>query len=338
MLRMLRIESKKNVLKAVTPLIILLIIIAILSRNRYLTYVAILGAINAIAVLGLNLISGYTGQLHLGQAGFLGVGAYASSILILRMGMPYWLSFLCGIAISALFGALLGIPALRLRRGPYLALVTQTFNALVCTILLNWESLTGGPFGLSGIKKPHIGKWRIASLQSYLILTCVLLVLAYVAMQRIVASKYGQVFQAIRESEDAAQAVGINTYRYKTLAFSIAAAYGGIAGMLYGSFIGYLSPDQFAPQNSLALISMAIVGGLGRLEGGLLGAFLLTFLPELLRVTDQFRLIINGVLLLLTLAFLPDGLISIIEELPKKLAILQDAFSGKRSKSSDTIL
>ena len=209
MLRMLRIESKKNVLKAVTPLIILLIIIAILSRNRYLTYVAILGAINAIAVLGLNLISGYTGQLHLGQAGFLGVGAYASSILILRMGMPYWLSFLCGIAISALFGALLGIPALRLRRGPYLALVTQTFNALVCTILLNWESLTGGPFGLSGIKKPHIGKWRIASLQSYLILTCVLLVLAYVAMRRIVASKYGQVFQAIRESEDAAQAVGI---------------------------------------------------------------------------------------------------------------------------------
>lgn len=292
-------------------IIILALVVAGISGSSYLTYLTILASINAVAVLGINLISGYTGQLHLGQAAFVGLGSYTSAIVMLKLGLSFWISLPLSIIIASVFGVLLGIPALKLRGGPYLALVTQTFGEMIYIVLLNWVSLTGGPFGLSGIPSPSIGPLEISGLRAYLFLCVIFLVISYFTCRQIINSRFGRIFVSIRESEEAAQAIGINTLKYKIMAFAIAAAFGGISGTLYGPFIGYISPDQFRWIPSLLLISMAIVGGLSNLHGGILGAYILTFLPEMLRVAEQFRLILYSSLLILTLTFLPNGLISL---------------------------
>lgn len=292
--------------------IIILALVAVgISGSSYLTYLSVLASINAIGVLGINIISGYTGQLHLGQAAFVGLGAYTSAIVMLKLGLSYWVSLPLAIVITCIFGVLLGIPALKLRGGPYLALVTQTFGEIIFIILLNWVSLTGGPFGLSGIPSPSIGTFEISGLRYYFFLCILFLGISYYICRQIINSSFGRIFISIRESEEAAQAIGINTMKYKIMAFAIAAAFGGIAGTLYGPFIGYISPDQFRWTPSLLLISMAIVGGLNNLIGGIIGAFILTFLPEMLRVAEQFRLILYSSILILTLTFLPNGLISL---------------------------
>jgi branched-chain amino acid transport system permease protein len=301
--------------------IILILIAGVIyvSQNPYFLFVSTLASINAVAVLGLNLISGYTGQLHLGQAAFMGIGAYTSATLCVKVGFSFWFALPIAILFSATASTLLGIPALKLRGGPYLALVTQTFGELVYVIILNWVAVTGGPFGCSGIKPPSIGSFQLLDLKYYFFFVLSFLILAYWLMNRIIKSKFGRVFLAIKESEDAAQSIGINTMKYKILAFVIAGAFGGIAGTLYAPFIGFISPEQFTWMPSLFLISMAIVGGLDSLPGGILGAFILTFLPEVLRVADQYRLIIYGVLLVLTLTFLPNGLISLWGLSPREI-------------------
>jgi branched-chain amino acid transport system permease protein len=311
---------------------LLLAVLGYVATNDYLLYLSIFSTINAIAVLGIILISGFARQLHLGQSALVGIGAYVSAILMTRLGWNFWLTVSVAVVSAAIFGVVLGIPTLKLRGGPYLALVTQTFGEIIYIVILNLEGITGGPFGITHIKSPQIGSFRCESLQSYFFLCLAFLVLAYLATRQIANSKYGRMFISIRESEAAAQSVGINTMKYKIIAFTLAAALGGLSGVLYGPFIGYLSPEQFRWQPSLILISMAIVGGLSSLEGGILGAFVITFVPELLRVTDQFRLLLYGVLLILTLAFLPDGLISLFgksfgeigEALRKRYAELSD--------------
>lgn len=298
------------------------LIMLFISKKPYLMFLGTFATINAIAVLGINIISGYTGQLHLGQAAFMGLGAYSSALIVIRLNIPFWFSLPLGIIISALFGVLLGIPALKLKGGPYLALVTQTFGEIVFLIFLNLESLTGGPFGLSGIRPPRIGSFEFTGIQSYFILCIVFLVISFIICYQIVNSRFGRAFISIRESEAASQSIAINTTKYKILAFSIAAAFGGVAGALYGPFMGYISPDQFRWVSSLSLISMAIVGGLGNITGGVIGAYVVTFLPELLRVAEEYRLILYGLLLIFTLAFLPNGLISLFEMNPKQIILL----------------
>lgn len=301
----------KTIRKKYITAFILALLVVVVSRSRYLTFLSILSCINAIAVLGINIISGYTGQLHLGQAAFLGLGAYTSAIITLKLGASFWISLPVAIVVASIFGVLLGIPALKLRGGPYLALVTQTFGEIIFIVLLNWVSLTGGPFGLSGIKPPSIGPLKISGLQQYFFFCLFFLAMSYYIGRQVINSRFGRIFVSIRESEAAAQAIGINTMMYKIMAFAIAAAFGGIAGTLYGPFIGYISPDQFRWAPSLVLISMAIIGGLNNLTGGLIGAVIITFLPEMLRIAEQFRLILYSILLILTLTFLPDGLISL---------------------------
>lgn len=290
---------------------ILLVLVVVVANSDYLMFLSVFSSINAIAVLGIVLISGLTGQLHLGQAALVGIGAYVSAILMLKAGLSFWLTIPVSVIASAVMGCILGIPTLKLSGGSYLALVTQTFGEIIYILNLNLVDFTGGPFGITGIKAPSIGSFTFDSLQSYFFLCVSILAILYLAARQIVHSRYGRIFISIKESEAAAQSVGINTMKYKILAFTLAAAFGGFSGVLYGPFIGYLSPEQFRWQPSLLLISMGIVGGLGSLEGGIMGAFLLTFLPEMLRATDQFRLILYGGLLIFSLAFLPNGLVSL---------------------------
>jgi branched-chain amino acid transport system permease protein len=301
---------------------IVIMAVAFMSARPYLMFLGTLASINAIAVLGINIISGYTGQLHLGQAAFVGLGAYTSALLVLRLGLSFWLSLPFAIILAAIFGILLGIPALKLRGGPYLALVTQTFGEIIYILLLNMVALTGGPFGLPGINPPHIGPIQFTGLRAYFFLCVAFLGVSFVVCRQIVNSRFGRAFISIKESEAAAQSIGINTMKYKIMAFAIAAAFGGVAGTLYGPFIGYISPDQFRWLPSLSLISMAIVGGLSSVVGGVIGAFVVTFLPEMLRIAQEFRLILYSLLLIFTLTFLPDGLISVYGMQPRQISTL----------------
>lgn len=290
---------------------ILAVLVIAVSFNRYFTFLATLSAINAIAVLGIVVISGYAGQLNLGQSAFVGLGSYTVAIMGIKYGFSFWFAIPVAICISVFFGILMGIPALKLKGGPYLALVTQTFGEIIYLAIMNLEDLTGGPFGMLGIEYPSIGGYVFSGLREYFFLCIFFLVICYFVCRRILNSSLGLVFQGIKESEDAEQSLGINTMYYKIMAFAIAAVLGGIAGTLYAPFIGYISPDQFRWYPSLLLVSMAIVGGINSLGGGILGAFVLTFLPEMLRLTDQFRLILYGLLVITMLALLPEGLVSI---------------------------
>ena len=300
-------------------MVILLALVIYLSFNSYFVFVGINALINAIAVMGIVIISGYAKQLHLGQSAFMGIGAYTSAILMTKAGLNFWLTIPVAMVISGLFGWVLSIPTLKLKGGSYLALVTQTFGEIIYVLLLNMVWLTNGPFGISGIKAPTIGPIDFTGLQPYFFLCMAILIIVYIALKRIVKVKFGRFFISIRESEEAAQSIGINTRKYKMVAFVIATSIAGLAGVLYGPFIGYLSPEQFRWQPSLILVSMAIVGGLYSLEGGIIGAILLTFLPELLRSTDQLRMILYGVIVILTLVFLPDGIVSLFGKKPKEI-------------------
>jgi branched-chain amino acid transport system permease protein len=321
---------------------VLLALVVYFSFNSYFIFIGINAVINAIAVLGIVIISGYARQLHLGQSAFLGVGAYTSAILMNKCGVSFWLTIPVAMALSGLFGFILSIPTLKLKGGSYLALVTQTFGEIIYVILLNMVWLTNGPFGITGIKAPKVGPIDFVKLQPYFFLCVVFLIVVYIAMKRVVKSKYGRFFSSIRESEEAAQSLSINTRKYKMIAFTMATAIAGLAGVLYGPFIGYLSPEQFRWQPSLILVSMAIVGGLSSLEGGIVGAILLTFLPELLRSTAQLRLIIYGVIVILTLAFLPDGIISLFgksfKEIKKMLSTQWDVMIDETAKKKAQII
>ena len=295
--------------------------IGICLTSSYNTIIGVQCLINAIAVLGLVLVSGYTRQIHLGQAAFIGLGAYTSGVLMTRLGMNFWPTILAAILLSMAAGVLLGIPTLKMREGPYLAMVTQIFGEIIYVLLLNLEGITGGSFGLTVFSKPSIAGHVIRSKEELLLLTAVFFVLCFFIALRITKSKYGRFFIAIRESQDAALSVGVNTTRYKLLAFAVCSAFGGLAGVFYAQCYGYLSPEQFRWNISLTLISMAIIGGIGSLDGGTVGAIVLTFLPEMLRdFSAQWRMITYGVLLILVLTFLPDGVISLIGKKPAEIA------------------
>ena len=321
--------------------LVFIIYVVGMSFDTYYTFISIQAIANAIAVIGLVIISGMTRQIHLGQAAFVGLGAYSSAIMMTKLGVNFWVSIPVAVIVAALVGVVLGIPTLKLRDGPYLALVTQIFGEVIFILLLNWEGLTGGSFGLSKIPFPEIGPVSFQSKRMLLYLSAVFLMVAFFVAYRIYKSKFGRFFISIRESEAAAQSVGVNTMKYKIIAFTLSSAFAGFAGVLYAQCIGYLNPDQFRWQVSLTLLSMAIIGGISSLEGGVLGAIVLTLLPEFLRgFSAQMRMITYGVLVILVLTLLPDGLISLFGKKPSEIrtmfreraAMLTDERARQRRK------
>lgn len=306
---------KKYMLASKITLISIAIFAVLVSFNSYYVIVATNAVINAIAVMGIVLISGYAKQLHLGQSAFIGIGAYVTGVLMTKVGVPFFVTIPFAVFLSGVFGWILSIPTLKLKGGSYLALVTQIFGEIIYVLLLNLEGITGGAFGLSGIHAPGF----LNNHQTFYFFSLICLLLIYVLLKNILKSKFGRFFISIRESEDAAESIGISTRKYKMIAFTIATAVAGFAGTLYSVNLGYLSPEQFRWNNSLTLVSMAIVGGLYDLRGGMIGAVILTVLPELLRFTDEFRMIIYGIVVIVCLAFLPNGVISLVGKKPKEI-------------------
>ncbi len=271
-------------------------------------------AINVLLALGLDFILGYAGQLNLGHSAFYGLGAYVSTLLIVRLGVPYWAAFAAAVAFTGAAGMLLSLFAVRLR-GHYLAIASLGFAVITYQILLNWISLTQGPLGIYAIQPPPIialpGLPAIDfhNPTAFYFLVAGFALAVYFILDQIVRSPIGETLTAIREDEVSAASLGINAAAWKVFAFGVGAAVGGIAGCFYAGFVGTLVPDAFFITESFTILSMVIVGGMGTLIGPVAGAILLTLLPELLRGIGDLRLIVYGAALTFVVLFMPGGLV-----------------------------
>ena len=285
--------------------------------NNYYLHVINLAGIYTLITLGLNLLSGYTGQVSMGQAGFFAIGTYASALLGLNFDIPFFLSLPVAMLFAALASVIIAVPAMKLS-GAYLVLATVGFGEIIRLVILNWIPVTKGAAGLTGIPLVKVLGYKVMSEQAffYFILAFVLLGI-YIANQ-FANSKIGRTFSAIREDELAARAMGVKVNNYKIFAFILSAIYAGAAGALYGTFSGVASPDNFTFDDSVAFLCMSVIGGTKSIAGGVIGAFLLTFLSEMLRALQNYRLIIYGAILIFTVIYMPKGIVGLMQKFTKK--------------------
>ncbi|MFY9257836.1 MAG: branched-chain amino acid ABC transporter permease [Dethiobacteria bacterium] len=264
--------------------------------NVYYLQLLILIGINIIMASSLNLVIGYTGQLSLGHAAFMSLGAYTSALATLRLGLPFGAALLIGAVVAALFGIVIGLPTLQLK-GDYLAIATLGFGEIVRIVFLNLD-ITGGAVGLRGIPKETDFLWVI----------CLVLITGF-ALNRIIHSRVGRALLAIREDETAAESMGINSTYYKTLCFGVGAFFAGIGGGLFAHWFRYIHPNTFGFLNSIEYLCMVVLGGLGNMWGAVIGAGLLTIIPELLRQIADLRLLIYGIVLIIMMRVRPQGIL-----------------------------
>ena len=303
----------------VAALVVALAFLPVAVHSDYLLNLCDLAGIYAIAVMGLGILLGFAGQMSLGQAAFFGIGAYASGWLTTQLGWPVWPAMLGAVLLSALVGLAVGYPCLRLS-GHYLALATIGFGIITQLVLINWKSVTNGSDGMTGIPAPQIGPWTLDSYGSYFYLVLAMVLLcAYVAW-RIKTTRVGRALEAIRENELAARATGIDATRYKVTAFVIAGAYAGLAGSLLAHSIKFISPDSYSFDQSVVFLVMLILGGSSSIGGAILGAVLLTFLPEVLRPLKNSYIMVYGAAVVVMIIFMPKGLMGLLEAARTKLA------------------
>lgn len=285
-----------------------LILIALpFFAGDYLLDVAILGGIYIILALGLNVVIGFTGLLNLGFVAFYAIGAYAYALLNVKLGLNFWQSLPLCLGLTTLSGFILGVPALRLR-GDYLAIVTLGFGEITRLILNNWNSFTGGPNGISGITAPSVLGASLGRLNRYYYITLIAVALTYAVVSRIRASRIGRAWIAIREDEIGASSMGINTTRYKLYAIAFGSLWAGLAGVLFAAKMQFVSPESFTFMESVLIVCMVILGGLGSIGGVIIGALILVALPEVLREIQSYRMLALGAGLILMMVFRPQGL------------------------------
>ncbi len=269
----------------------------------YVLNILMQAATYAISVLGIVVVLGYCGQISLAQAAFFGIGAYGVAIGTTGFGVPFAAALLIGILIATAFGAVLGLASLRLG-GHYLAMVTISFQVILTLVLTNWIGLTRGPDGVANIPRPA----HFTHGQDYLALCLAVLVLCAWAAWRLRGTRLGRAMVAVRDNEIAAGTAGVNAFSTKVIAFAINALLGGLGGGLFAGAFAYISPDQFSFNESVVMLTMALLGGVQSPFGALLGTLLLVILPEWLRFLKQVYLAVYGGAVILIMVFLPDGI------------------------------
>ncbi len=275
--------------------------------TAYILHLAILAGIYIILTLSLNLIVGYCGQVSLGHAAFYGIGAYASALFSLNWHFPWPLAALGALVVTGACGLGLGLPTLRLKED-YLAVVTLGFGVIMDLVFLNLE-ITGGPDGLAGIPAPRILGLSFRPPVLYLVLVYGLVALSLALAFRLVNSYHGRALRAIRDHEITAQVMGINTPAYKMAIFTLAAALAGLAGSLYAHYISFINPESFGLHTSILILAMVVLGGMGSIAGSVVGAVVLSLLPELLRQFHGYQDLVYGAILVGLLIWRPQGLL-----------------------------
>lgn len=277
----------------------------------YGTYLISMWAVLTVAALGLNLTLGYAGQISLAQGSFVGIGAYTVALLM-QAGVPYPVTFVAAALVCFGIGWVLGYPALRVQHH-YLAFVTLAFNTLVFLVLRNEEWLTHGTYGISGIARPSLFGLSLGSAKAYYYFSFGMLAVITAATYWLIRSPWGRAFVALRENPVRALSLGLDTRRYTLMAFAIGSGLGGVAGALYAPMVQFIEPSSFSLNMSFNLLLMVIVGGSGYFFGPFLGALVAVLLPEWLRVTQGYYLIVYAALIMVMMAFCPSGLFGMAE-------------------------
>jgi branched-chain amino acid transport system permease protein len=275
--------------------------------NEYFLTLLIFIGINGMITMGLSLLMGYAGQISLGHAAFFGLGAYSSGVLVTKYSLHPLAAFGAGIFLSALIAFLVGKPTLRLK-GHYMAVATLGFGEIIFIVFNELSPLTGGPSGLSGIPPLTFGGVTIEG-PLYLYLVWALVILLLIFSLNVINSRVGRALRAVHGSELAAGAMGVDAPKYKLGVFVLSAVYASIAGSLYAHFITFISPNSFSLMFSILLLMMVVVGGTETIWGALLGAAVLTLLPQYLRVLEDFEVLAYGAILMAVLLFMPKGIL-----------------------------
>jgi len=295
-------------------ILLLAVVAPLLSENRYLHHLMIMACVWGIAATALNLVMGYAGQVNLAHGAFFGIGAYTSGLLMLKLGIGFWIALPLACLAAALFGLLIGMPSLR-TKGAYFAIGTLCFNVIVTVIIDRWENLTEGQRGLLGIPPPsaiplpfgltvRFDNNMVATYYLFLIM----LLLTLFVTRRIVISLMGKDFRAVKGNEELAASIGINPFRTKLIAFVTSTFFAGLAGGLYASYIGFLSPDISDFHVTFEVLIQVMFGGIGTMAGPIIGATILPVISETLHALAAYRMVAYGIMLIVVIIFLPTGI------------------------------
>ncbi len=308
--------------KKILILFLFLVIFPVMTNyipaiSNYLE-VMIFAGIFCLVTIGLSLLMGYAGQISLGHAAFLGIGAYSSGILTAKFGASPWVGIFAGIALSSAVAVIVGIPSLKLK-GHYLAMATLGFGEIVFIVFNEEVNLTGGPSGFADIPYLHIGSFEFSSEISYYILVWSVVLLGLFFALNLIHSRVGRAWKAIHGNELAAEAMGVPTSKYKLKIFVLSSIYASIAGSLYTHYICFLNPSSFDLFWSIKFVMMVIVGGMSSVWGAIIGTILLTYLGnEWLTAFKHFDVLVYGFILLLITMFLPGGIVSLPDIIKSK--------------------
>ena len=297
-----------------------LVVFPFLVKGEYL-WVGLQILIAVIGAVGLNILTGYTGQISLGQGAFFGVGAYTTAYMTTKMGLSFWFGVPAAGLVTAAAGMVFGIPSLRLK-GLYLAIATLASQFILEWVFLRWEPVTGGSYGIE-IPRPVIGNFSFDSDRSYYYIVLAFTVVMTLFATNLIRTKTGRAFMAVRDHYISAEIMGISLYKYRLLSFGISSFYAGVAGALFGHALKFVSSEQFSIGVSIVYLAMIIIGGLGSIIGSVFGAVFMILLPKLLsvvttvisadipsltRLVTAFEQGIFGLIIVLFLIFEPDGL------------------------------
>jgi branched-chain amino acid transport system permease protein len=287
-------------------------------KDDYFMHMFIMTAVFMILAVSLDLIYGYAGQLNLGHASFAAIGAYLTGLLMIRLGISYWLALPLSAAGTSFISLLVGFPTSRLK-GIFLGLTTLGFGEIVRLVLLVWYLVTRGPMGLPGIPSPTLGSFVFETKTSFFYLVVALLLVTIYVTRRVVHSRMGIALQAIRDDEIAARAMGIHSAYYKVVVFMLGTFFAGVAGSFYAVYISFISPDSFKMMDSFMIFAMTILGGMGTLAGPLIGALIIYVMPEATRAFAEYRMIWVGVLLMVTMIVQPLGILGGVQSMTERL-------------------
>ncbi len=298
----------RNTWKLLGTLLVLLAVFPFVFTSSYILRIAITVLMFIVLSLSLNLLIGYLGQMSMGHAAFWGIGAYTAAILSTKLNVSSLGTFLAAMLVAGVFGLLLGLPVLKLK-GYYLTVVTLGFCEIIRLVELNWMDLTRGSLGIAGIPPLNFFGKAFKSSRSVYFIALLLVIFTVYLVHSIINSRIGLAIMAIRDDDVAAASIGIHVFVYKVMVFIIAGMLAGLAGAFYAHYISFIDPSGFTTGQSMELVILAIFGGLGSIPGAILGATILTVLPETMRALMEYRGMIYGIIIVVMMLVKPDGLL-----------------------------
>jgi len=315
-------------------LVVFALVLPFLITDRYVFQIVIMGCLFSICTLSMNLILGYTGQVSLAHAGFFGIGSY-SVALMTKEGVSFWLALPLASLLAAATGLLIGLPTLR-TRGSYFAIATLCFGVIISVVAGNWIEVTGGYTGIVGIALPSplffpgIGPISFQTMVAQYYLVLAFLLLTLLVMHRLVYSLFGLGFMAIRNNEILAEAVGVNTFAGKLLSFVVANFFAGLAGGIYASLIGSISPSTASIDLTFNWLIYLLLGGAATLAGPILGAFVIPVILDQIQFLQGYRMIIFGILLIVVIIYFPRGIMGAISDLVRRARACYERGKGMK--------